>query len=124
MWLASLSDLRDKLLISLSLSYTSVTHIYIIDQSDGTLSVRVGAYSTIMEALSTLTLVFLISFVNGQLITNETAAQEWLAQYNQMAEGAYFDQMSARWNYNTNLTDHNSRLSVSAVLFILESLKN
>ncbi|XP_054605073.1 angiotensin-converting enzyme [Nothobranchius furzeri] len=49
--------------------------------------------------------------------TNSTAdAQRFLRDYNSTAEEVFFFSVSASWNYDTNLTDYNSNLQVSAEL--------
>uniref|UniRef100_A0A9D2XN38 Angiotensin-converting enzyme n=1 Tax=Nothobranchius furzeri TaxID=105023 RepID=A0A9D2XN38_NOTFU len=49
--------------------------------------------------------------------TNSTAdAQRFLRDYNSTAEEVFFFSVSASWNYDTNLTDYNSNLQVSAAL--------
>lgn len=48
---------------------------------------------------------------------NTTAgAQRFLDDYNHTAEEVLFNSVSASWTYNTNLTDHNSKLQVKASL--------
>lgn len=49
--------------------------------------------------------------------SNTTAdAQRFLSDYNSTAEEVLFYSVSASWNYNTNLTDHNSKLQVGRLL--------
>eukprot|EP00064_Thunnus_orientalis_P006861 superscaffoldBa00000734_g6880 len=43
-------------------------------------------------------------------------AQRFLGDYNHTAEEVLFNSVSASWTYNTNLTDHNSKLQVKASL--------
>ncbi|CAK6964092.1 angiotensin-converting enzyme [Scomber scombrus] len=43
-------------------------------------------------------------------------AQRFLTDYNSTAEEVLFYSVSASWNYNTNLTSHNSQLQVTASL--------
>lgn len=38
--------------------------------------------------------------------------QAFLSQYDSTAEEVFFHSVSASWNYNTNLTQHNSELQV------------
>ncbi|XP_011602426.2 angiotensin-converting enzyme [Takifugu rubripes] len=43
-------------------------------------------------------------------------AKQFLADYNSTAEEVLFFSQSASWNYNTNITDYNSKLQVNASL--------
>lgn len=43
-------------------------------------------------------------------------AQRFLSDYNTTAEEVLFYSVSASWNYNTNLTTHNSQLQVGCLL--------
>lgn len=43
-------------------------------------------------------------------------AQRFLSEYNTTAEEVLFYSVSASWNYNTNLTTHNSQLQIAASL--------
>ncbi|RVE59444.1 hypothetical protein OJAV_G00188490 [Oryzias javanicus] len=43
-------------------------------------------------------------------------AQRFLGDYNSTAEEVFYFSVSASWNYNTNLTEHNSKLQVAASL--------
>lgn len=44
---------------------------------------------------------------------NETAAIIFLDEYNQQAMVEYYQDVSASWTYNTNITDYNQERSVS-----------
>ncbi len=48
----------------------------------------------------------------GKYFNNETDALRFLDDYNSTAEEVLFYSVSASWNYNTNITDHNSQLQV------------
>ena len=48
-------------------------------------------------------------------ITDENVARAWLNDFNERAMRVYYTYQLASWNYYTNLTDHNRRLSVSSV---------
>ncbi|XP_063076692.1 angiotensin-converting enzyme [Engraulis encrasicolus] len=52
----------------------------------------------------------------GNYTADEDGAAVFLAEYNSTAEEVFFFSVSASWNYNTNLTDHNSALQVAASL--------
>ncbi|XP_028823415.1 angiotensin-converting enzyme isoform X2 [Denticeps clupeoides] len=52
----------------------------------------------------------------GNYTADEPGAQRFVAEYNSTAEEVFFFSTSASWTYNTNLTDHNSQLQVSASL--------
>uniref|UniRef100_A0A8C3B3R6 Angiotensin-converting enzyme n=1 Tax=Cyclopterus lumpus TaxID=8103 RepID=A0A8C3B3R6_CYCLU len=41
---------------------------------------------------------------------------KFLSDYNSTAEEVLFNSVSASWNYNTNITDHNSKLQINASL--------
>lgn len=43
-------------------------------------------------------------------------ALRFLMDYNTTAEEVFFYSVSASWNYNTNITDHNSDLQVGQLL--------
>ena len=47
------------------------------------------------------------------LAREEDAAQEWADQYNAEAQQRIPISIEASWNYNTNITDHNSQVDVS-----------
>ena len=49
----------------------------------------------------------------GKPSTNETAAQIWFDEYNNRSQAAHENYYTARWNYQTNITDYNANLSVS-----------
>lgn len=56
------------------------------------------------------------SWVPGQYVDNEDGALQFLTDYNTTAEEVLFYSVSASWNYNTNITDHNSDLQVGQLL--------
>uniref|UniRef100_A0AAQ5YV41 Angiotensin-converting enzyme n=1 Tax=Amphiprion ocellaris TaxID=80972 RepID=A0AAQ5YV41_AMPOC len=52
----------------------------------------------------------------GAYENNIAHALQFLSDYNSTAEEVFFYSVSASWNYNTNITDHNSKLQVNASL--------
>lgn len=48
----------------------------------------------------------------GNYSDSKEQAVKFLDDYNTMAEKVLFFSVSASWNYNTNITDHNSQLQV------------
>uniref|UniRef100_A0A8C6M1T4 Angiotensin-converting enzyme n=1 Tax=Nothobranchius furzeri TaxID=105023 RepID=A0A8C6M1T4_NOTFU len=56
------------------------------------------------------------SWQPGNYINSTADAQRFLRDYNSTAEEVFFLSVLASWNYNTNLTEHNSKLQVSAAL--------
>lgn len=52
----------------------------------------------------------------GEYSNNTADALRFLDDYNSTAEEVLFYSVSASWNYNTNITDHNSQLQVAASL--------
>lgn len=52
----------------------------------------------------------------GNYSDNKEQAVKFLHDYNTMAEKVFFYSVSASWNYNTNITDHNSQLQVGHLL--------
>ncbi|KAM7381883.1 hypothetical protein PAMA_012642 [Pampus argenteus] len=52
----------------------------------------------------------------GDYSNNTADAQRFLSDYNSTAEEVLFYSVSASWNYNTNLTEHNSELQIQASL--------
>lgn len=56
------------------------------------------------------------SWVPGQYVDNVNSALQFLTDYNATAEEVLFYSVSASWNYNTNITDHNSDLQVGQLL--------
>ncbi|XP_031698121.1 angiotensin-converting enzyme [Anarrhichthys ocellatus] len=56
------------------------------------------------------------SWEPGEYLDNTDDALRFLSDYNSTAEEVLFDSVSANWNYNTNITDHNSKLQVNASL--------
>ncbi|KAM4525933.1 angiotensin-converting enzyme [Fundulus diaphanus] len=66
--------------------------------------------------------VFLLSealpayWLPGNYANTTSDALRFLSDYNSTAEEVFFKSVLASWNYNTNLTDHNSKLQVAASL--------
>ncbi|XP_069012000.1 angiotensin-converting enzyme isoform X2 [Embiotoca jacksoni] len=56
------------------------------------------------------------SWQPGTYTNTTNDALRFLSDYNHTAEVVLFDSVSASWNYNTNITDHNSKLQVQASL--------
>ncbi|XP_033975630.1 angiotensin-converting enzyme [Trematomus bernacchii] len=56
------------------------------------------------------------SWLPGVYQNNMGDALRFLTDYNSTAEEVLFMSVSASWNYNTNITDHNSELQVNASL--------
>lgn len=54
------------------------------------------------------------SWLPGNYSNTVSGVLEFLSDYNHTAEEVLFFSVSASWNYNTNLTDHNSQLQVDA----------
>lgn len=52
----------------------------------------------------------------GNYVATQADAQRFLDDYNSTAEQVLFHSVSASWNYNTNLTAHNSQLQVGPLL--------
>lgn len=52
------------------------------------------------------------SWLPGNYSNTVSGVLEFLSDYNHTAEEVLFFSVSASWNYNTNLTDHNSQLQV------------
>lgn len=52
----------------------------------------------------------------GSYQPNQASALKFLDDYNTTAEEVLFYSVSASWNYNTNLTEHNSQLQVGLLL--------
>ncbi|KAJ8264684.1 hypothetical protein GJAV_G00152490 [Gymnothorax javanicus] len=52
----------------------------------------------------------------GNYFPDEAGAEEFVKDYNATAEEVFFKSTLASWNYNTNLTDHNSQLQIAASL--------
>lgn len=52
------------------------------------------------------------SWLPGEYANNMTDALRFLSNYNSTAEEVLSFSVSASWNYNTNITDHNSELQV------------
>lgn len=49
----------------------------------------------------------------GEYANSVPDAQRFLGDYNSTAEEVFYFSVSASWTYNTNLTEHNSKLQVS-----------
>lgn len=56
------------------------------------------------------------SWVPGDYGDSVVDASQFLMDYNTTAEEVLFYSVSASWNYNTNITDHNSDLQVGQLL--------
>lgn len=52
------------------------------------------------------------AWLPGDYVDSVDDAQRFLGDYNSTAEEVSFYSVSASWNYNTNLTEHNSKLQV------------
>lgn len=52
----------------------------------------------------------------GEYIDTTADAERFLGDYNSTAEEVFFFSVSASWNYNTNITNHNSELQVRQLL--------
>ena len=53
---------------------------------------------------------------NSQFSNNETEAKEFLSKYNQELQPLLTESTLAEWNYYTNLTDYNEKISNNASL--------
>nr|XP_057917210.1 angiotensin-converting enzyme isoform X2 [Doryrhamphus excisus] len=56
------------------------------------------------------------NWLPGEYSNTTADAARFLNDYNSTAEEVFFHSVSASWNYNTNLTEHNSQLQVNASL--------
>ncbi|KAJ8365026.1 hypothetical protein SKAU_G00138570 [Synaphobranchus kaupii] len=56
------------------------------------------------------------NWLPGNFTSDEAGAEKFVSDYNTTAEEVFFYSTSASWNYNTNLTDHNSQLQIAASL--------
>ncbi|KAI0233269.1 Angiotensin-converting enzyme [Lamellibrachia satsuma] len=56
-------------------------------------------------------------------ITSETLARQWLQEYDSRARKLSYVASVAEWNYVTNLTEHNQKLTVEAILRLSEFKK-
>ncbi|XP_021164899.2 angiotensin-converting enzyme [Fundulus heteroclitus] len=56
------------------------------------------------------------SWLPGNYANTTSDALRFLSDYNSTAEEVFFKSVLAGWNYNTNLTDYNSKLQVAASL--------
>lgn len=56
------------------------------------------------------------SWIPGDYLGTKDDALMFLSDYNSTAEEVLFNSVSASWNYNTNITDHNSKLQVGHLL--------
>uniref|UniRef100_A0A8C1T835 Angiotensin-converting enzyme n=1 Tax=Cyprinus carpio TaxID=7962 RepID=A0A8C1T835_CYPCA len=52
----------------------------------------------------------------GDYPMTEAGAERFVSDYNSTAEEVFYFSTEASWNYNTNLTKHNSQLQVAASL--------
>lgn len=59
------------------------------------------------------------SWTPGNYGDTKEDALKFLDDYNSTAEEVLFSSVSASWNYNTNITDHNSELQVGQLLGFL-----
>ncbi|CAH1773416.1 unnamed protein product [Owenia fusiformis] len=69
-----------------------------------------------MSSIGLLMVVVAFASTDCQLITDENEAWAFVNRVNDESQEVYFKSIQASWNYNTNLTDHNSQLSVEAKL--------
>lgn len=51
-------------------------------------------------------------WIPGDYPLSEAGAESFVSDYNSTAEQVFYFSTEASWNYNTNLTDHNSQLQV------------
>lgn len=56
------------------------------------------------------------SWTPGEYPNTAADALRFLGDYNATAEEVFFNSMSASWNYNTNITDHNAKLQVGQLM--------
>lgn len=56
------------------------------------------------------------NWLPGDYTNTTDDALRFLSDYNSTAEEVLFYSVSANWNYNTNITDHNSDLQVGQLL--------
>lgn len=56
------------------------------------------------------------SWMPGEYQNTTADALRFLSDYNSTAEEVLFFSVSASWNYNTNITTHNSELQVGQLL--------
>ncbi|KAJ1136665.1 hypothetical protein NDU88_003080 [Pleurodeles waltl] len=56
------------------------------------------------------------AYLPGNYSKDEAGAMNFANDYNSTAEIIMFNSVSASWNYNTNLTEHNQQLQISASL--------
>ncbi|KAI1887172.1 hypothetical protein AGOR_G00203390 [Albula goreensis] len=52
----------------------------------------------------------------GTYTPDEAGAEKFVSDYNSTAEEVFFESSSASWNYQTNITTHNSQLQIEASL--------
>lgn len=52
------------------------------------------------------------AWVPGEYVDTSASALQFLSDYNSTAEEVLFQSVSASWEYNTNITDHNGQLQV------------
>uniref|UniRef100_A0A673G0M1 Angiotensin-converting enzyme n=1 Tax=Sinocyclocheilus rhinocerous TaxID=307959 RepID=A0A673G0M1_9TELE len=55
-------------------------------------------------------------WIPGDYPMTEAGAESFVSDYNSTAEEVFYFSTEASWNYNTNLTDHNSQLQIDASL--------
>lgn len=56
-------------------------------------------------------------WIPGDYPMTEEGAERFVSDYNSTAEEVFYFSTEASWNYNTNLTDHNSQLQVTVNVF-------
>uniref|UniRef100_A0A8C4NZK9 Angiotensin-converting enzyme n=1 Tax=Dicentrarchus labrax TaxID=13489 RepID=A0A8C4NZK9_DICLA len=64
------------------------------------------------------------SWLPGEYANTTDDALRFLSEYNSTAEQVLFYSVSASWNYNTNITDHNSMLQTTFSQEVLNSLSD
>lgn len=57
-----------------------------------------------------------VNWLPGEYSDSIADAERFLGDYNRTAEEVFFFSVSASWNYNTNITTHNSELQVRQLL--------
>uniref|UniRef100_A0A8C1I8C2 Angiotensin-converting enzyme n=1 Tax=Cyprinus carpio TaxID=7962 RepID=A0A8C1I8C2_CYPCA len=58
----------------------------------------------------------------GNYSMTEAGAESFVSDYNSTAEEVFYFSTEASWNYNTNLTDHNSQLQYNTILSQMDSI--
>lgn len=56
-------------------------------------------------------------WIPGDYQMTEAEAERFVSDYNSTAEEVFYFSTEASWNYNTNLTEHNSQLQVKVNVF-------